>query len=202
MSTEMHDSAQRSLRGGKVFFVINVVFTIEVTFRQDKTYGKIHQAVPKHLKKIKVELMNNGPVEATFKVIRDFLHYKTGVYQHIAVEQIQGHAFRLLGWNYDWGDAGTFKILRGSDHLGIEGWITAGMPKLDNDPMDNSTPQPRVTNDNEITVAAGGIKSSHRPLVQYQYHRGLAMGPSRQPSYDRSSIISARRVSFILIGWK
>ena len=78
--------------------------------------------------------MNNGPVEATFKVIRDFLHYKTGVYQHIAVEQIQGHAFRLLGWNYDWGDAGTFKILRGSDHLGIEGWTTAGMPKLDNDP--------------------------------------------------------------------
>ena len=60
MSTEMHDSAQRSLRGGEVFFVINVGFTIEVTFRQDKTYGKIQQAVPKDLKKIKVELMNNN----------------------------------------------------------------------------------------------------------------------------------------------
>ena len=54
MSTEMHDSAQRSLRGGKVFFVINVGFTIEVTFRQAV------QAVPKDLKKIKVELMNNN----------------------------------------------------------------------------------------------------------------------------------------------
>ena len=112
------------------------------------------------------------------------MHYKSGVYQHLEGIEIGGHAVRLLGWgeengfpywlaanswNYDWGDAGTFKILRGSDHLGIEGWITAGMPKLDNDPMDNSTPQPRVTNDNEITVAAGGIKSSHRPLVQYQY---------------------------------
>ena len=53
----------------------------------------------------------------------------------LLVQALGGHAIRLLGWgveegtpywlvanswNYDWGDGGTFKILRGSDHCGIE----------------------------------------------------------------------------------
>lgn len=46
-------------------------------------------------------------------------------------------------WNYDWGDQGTFKILRGQvgqaihekyplvqDHCGIESGVVAGLPKL------------------------------------------------------------------------
>jgi len=33
-------------------------------------------------------------------------------------------------WNYDWGDNGTFKILRGKDHCGIESGVVAGLPKL------------------------------------------------------------------------
>jgi len=33
-------------------------------------------------------------------------------------------------WNYDWGDKGTFKILRGQDHCGIESGVVAGLPKL------------------------------------------------------------------------
>jgi len=33
-------------------------------------------------------------------------------------------------WNNDWGDKGTFKILRGQDHCGIESEIVAGIPKL------------------------------------------------------------------------
>merc|ERR1712062_801708 len=55
-----------------------------------------------------------------------------------------GHAIRILGWgeengtpywlvanswNYDWGDNGTFKILRGSDHCGIESSVVAGLPQ-------------------------------------------------------------------------
>lgn len=32
-------------------------------------------------------------------------------------------------WNTDWGDNGFFKILRGSDHCGIESEITAGLAK-------------------------------------------------------------------------
>ena len=53
----------------------------------------------------------------------------------LLIQALGGHAIRLLGWgveegtpywlvanswNYDWGDGGTFKILRGSDHCGIE----------------------------------------------------------------------------------
>ena len=79
--------------------------------------------------------MTNGPTEAAFTVFEDFPNYKSGVYQHIAGKPLGGHAIRLLGWgeengtpywlvanswNYDWGDGGTFKILRGSDHCGIE----------------------------------------------------------------------------------
>ena len=34
-------------------------------------------------------------------------------------------------WNSDWGDEdwGTFRILRGSDHCGIESGIVAGIPR-------------------------------------------------------------------------
>lgn len=32
---------------------------------------------------IKAELYKNGPVEASFAVYEDFLHYKSGVYQHV-----------------------------------------------------------------------------------------------------------------------
>ena len=92
-----------------------------------------------------MELMTNGPMEASFTVYEDFLHYKSGVYQHIDGKLMGGHAIRLLGWgeeagteywllanswNSDWGDlGGTFKILRGSDHCGIESGIVAGIPR-------------------------------------------------------------------------
>jgi cathepsin B len=32
-------------------------------------------------------------------------------------------------WNEDWGDKGTFKILRGKNHCGIEDEIVAGIPQ-------------------------------------------------------------------------
>ena len=62
----------------------------------------------------------------------------------IAPSILGGHAIRILGWgeengtpywlvanswNYDWGDKGTFKILRGSDHCGIESGVVAGLPQ-------------------------------------------------------------------------
>merc|ERR1712079_451330 len=70
---------------------------------------------------------------------------RSGVYQHTSGKPLGGHAIRLLGWgveedtpywlvanswNYDWGDKGTFKILRGSDHCGIESGVVAALPKL------------------------------------------------------------------------
>ena len=35
-------------------------------------------------------------------------------------------------WNYDWGSNGTFKILRGQDHCGIESNVVAGIPSKRN----------------------------------------------------------------------
>ena len=93
---------------------------------------------------IQAEIMKNGPVEVTMTVYSDFLNYKSGVYQHVKGEALGGHAVRMLGWgeeagvpywlvanswNYDWGNGGLFKILRGSDHCGIEDSVTAGLPK-------------------------------------------------------------------------
>ena len=65
----------------------------------------------------------------------------------LLVQALGGHAIRLLGWgveegtpywlvanswNYDWGNNGTFKILRGQDHCGIESNVVAGIPSKRN----------------------------------------------------------------------
>lgn len=65
------------------------------------------------------------------------------MYKHVVGKVLGGHAIRILGWgvennipywlvanswNYDWGQNGFFKILRGVDECGIEGQINAGIP--------------------------------------------------------------------------
>merc|ERR1712227_167692 len=117
----------------------------DVNYEQDKSYGQKSYSIKNDVKQIQVELMTNGPAEAAFTVFEDFVNYKSGVYQHVSGKALGGHAIRLLGWgeengtpywlvanswNYDWGDNGTFKILRGSDHCGIESGVVAGLPKM------------------------------------------------------------------------
>ena len=116
-------------------------------YKEDLTFGQKAYSVPPTEKDIMVELMTNGPVEAAFLVYPDFVNYKFGVYIHIErLDEVAlgGHAIRILGWgeengtpywhvanswNYDWGDKGTFKILRGEDHCGIESSVVAGLPQ-------------------------------------------------------------------------
>lgn len=91
------------------------------------------------------EIYTHGSVGADFEVYEDFINYKTGVYHHVKGSYLGGHAIKLIGWgvengakywiavnswNDGWGDNGTFKILRGSNHLGIEGDVVGGIPKL------------------------------------------------------------------------
>ena len=91
------------------------------------------------------EISTNGPVEAAFTVYEDFELYKSGVYQHVHGISLGGHAVKIVGygvengtpywriansWNETWGENGFFKILRGSNHCGIEDDIYAGLPKL------------------------------------------------------------------------
>jgi len=67
------------------------------------------------------------------------------VYHHVHGTPLGGHAVKILGWgvekdvpywlvanswNYDWGDGGFFKILRGHDECGIESQIVSGLPKV------------------------------------------------------------------------
>jgi len=99
----------------------------------------VYSVMPTDIEK---EIMMHGPVEAAFTVYQDFLTYKSGVYKHVKGPQLGGHAIKIMGWgvedgakywlvanswNEDWGDMGTFKILRGSDHCGIESGVVAGL---------------------------------------------------------------------------
>jgi cathepsin B len=123
----------------------NTAYT--VPFKKDKTFGLTSYSIRNSEKEIMSELMTNGPAEAAFSVFEDFVNYKSGVYQHVEGKYLGGHAVRIMGWgeekgtpywlvanswNYDWGLNGTFKILRGEDHCGIESSIVAGIPKVKN----------------------------------------------------------------------
>jgi len=114
-------------------------------YNKDLHYGRKAYSVAKNNKQLEMEIMKNGPVEAAFTVYSDFLLYKSGVYHHVTGEELGGHAVKIIGWgvesgtkywivanswNYDWGDGGFFKILRGVDECGIESSIAAGLPKL------------------------------------------------------------------------
>jgi len=92
------------------------------------------------------EIMANGPIEVAFTVYRDFLTYKSGVYETTSYDSLGGHAVKMTGWgetddgtkywvihnswNEQWGMEGKFWILRGADECGIEDDGTAGAPKL------------------------------------------------------------------------
>ena len=113
-------------------------------YKEDLTFGQEAYSVPPTEKDIMIELMTNGPAEGAFTVYSDFVNYKSGVYIHTTGSPLGGHAIRILGWgeengtpywlvanswNYDWGDKGTFKILRGEDHCDIESSVVAGLPQ-------------------------------------------------------------------------
>jgi len=85
------------------------------------------------------ELATNGPVESAFTVYADFVHYKSGVYEHTTGSMLGGHAVKIIGygtesgtdywlvqnsWTTSWGDGGFFKIKRGSS--GLDSGAVAG----------------------------------------------------------------------------
>jgi len=100
------------------------------------------------MEKMQRDIMANGPIEAAFWVFDDFMNYKSGVYQRTPGAEFEGgHAVRVYGWGVDeetglpywlianswgpnWGDHGSFKILRGSNECSIEDTVAAGRPLL------------------------------------------------------------------------
>ena len=115
------------------------------TVEEDLWYGENFYAMPRDELKIMTEIYENGSVEAAFSVYEDFVLYHEGVYQHVTGAYLGGHAIKIVGWgvengvkywqcinswNDNWGDKGTFKMLRGVNHLGIEDDAVAGIPKI------------------------------------------------------------------------
>ncbi|PAV58725.1 hypothetical protein WR25_17599 [Diploscapter pachys] len=115
-------------------------------FNADKYYGLVSYGVKNDEEAIMKELVTYGPVEVAFDVYEDFVHYKSGVYKHTVGELLGGHAVKLIGygvedgikywlivnsWGSDWGDNGTFKIIRGQNECNIESGVVAGIPKTD-----------------------------------------------------------------------
>ena len=92
------------------------------------------------------EIKSQGPVQAVMKVHTDLFLYHSGVYSltNLARERLAGyHAVTIVGWGQEgatpywtvlnswgveWGEAGTFRILRGSNECGIEESVLAAWP--------------------------------------------------------------------------
>ena len=112
-------------------------------YKSELSYGSNYYTISGE-ENIMQEIYENGSVEGSFKVYEDFVTYKSGVYQHVTGEALGGHAIKIIGWgvedgvkywlcvnswNEEWGDNGTFKILRGTNDCGIENKAYAGLPK-------------------------------------------------------------------------
>jgi len=116
-------------------------------YSKSKTYAAEAGSVTGH-DNLRAEISQNGPVEVAFSVYEDFLAYKSGVYQHVTGASHGGHAVKMIGWgsengtdywiianswNESWGEGGFFRILRGSNHCGIEDQGSFGTPAAKRD---------------------------------------------------------------------
>ncbi|XP_077991337.1 putative peptidase C1-like protein F26E4.3 [Glandiceps talaboti] len=107
-------------------------------------------------KDIQHEIMENGPVQATFQVKEDFFMYKRGVYQYTRLADshkraVGHHSVKIIGWGSEysyfgkelkywlcanswgtsWGENGYFKIARGENECGIESFVLGVWGKVD-----------------------------------------------------------------------
>ncbi|CAJ0594794.1 unnamed protein product [Cylicocyclus nassatus] len=120
-------------------------FRYRKDYEGDKIYASSSYWVNENETAIQKEIMANGPVQAAFRVYTDFMYYTSGVYMYKWGEEAGGHVIKIIGWgvengvkywlvanswNFDWGEEGYFKILRGSNECGIEEEVAAGMIKV------------------------------------------------------------------------
>eukprot|EP01017_Pseudomicrothorax_dubius_P028629 TRINITY_DN340_c0_g1_i2.p1 TRINITY_DN340_c0_g1~~TRINITY_DN340_c0_g1_i2.p1 ORF type:complete len:318 (-),score=101.35 TRINITY_DN340_c0_g1_i2:177-1103(-) len=78
---------------------------------------------------VKLDILNNGPVETWFAVYDDFFNYESGIYSPDSDFLMGYHAVEVIGWgvednvpywiaanswNESWGDKGYFKIQAGT----------------------------------------------------------------------------------------
>jgi len=90
------------------------------------------------------ELVEGGPIVASFEPKPDFMYYSGGVYKSVPSQRMEweqvDHAVLLVGygeengqkywtlqnsWGRDWGEDGFFRMARGTDESGIESIVVA-----------------------------------------------------------------------------
>lgn len=100
---------------------------------------------------IQHEIIQNGPVEASFDLYLDFVNTDGGsmnqkqVYNSRSGPSLGKQSVKIIGWGVEngtdywmvsstfgigWGNQGTAKFLRGVNHLGIESNVHAGIPNV------------------------------------------------------------------------
>uniref|UniRef100_A0A1I7UE39 Pept_C1 domain-containing protein n=1 Tax=Caenorhabditis tropicalis TaxID=1561998 RepID=A0A1I7UE39_9PELO len=115
-------------------------------YQKDKHFGtSAYKLVSKSVVAIQTEIYHNGPVEASFKVYKDFYQYESGVYHYVSGDLVGGHAVKIIGWGTEggedywlianswgtsFGEKGFFKMRRGTNECQIEGNVVAGVAKL------------------------------------------------------------------------
>jgi len=100
----------------------------------------LYDDIETRVKKMKTELITNGPIYVGFDVYEDFKLYKSGVYKHVIGEKIGSHAVRLIGyddltgswtiansWGVTWGEEGYFRIRMGSNECNLENEAWGGL---------------------------------------------------------------------------
>lgn len=70
-------------------------------FLKDKHFGASTYWVKQNVRQIQLEILRNGPVQASVQIYEDFLNYKSGVYQHVTGKYAGGHAVRIIGWGVE-----------------------------------------------------------------------------------------------------
>lgn len=115
-------------------------------YYEDKIYAKSAYLVVGE-EQFKAEISKNGPISASFTTYEDLKTYKTGIYAHTTGVARGGHAIRIVGygsekgqpywiiantWGDKWGEAGFFRMKRGTNEGGIETEGVAGVVELPN----------------------------------------------------------------------
>jgi cathepsin B len=95
-------------------------------------------------KEIMTELYHNGPMMVGLMIYEDFMNYGSGIYKHVAGDEMGGHAMKLLGyghdeqeglywelqnqWTEEWGEKGYVRVKAGE--IGIDSVAVSCMPDL------------------------------------------------------------------------
>ncbi|XP_038052225.1 cathepsin B-like [Patiria miniata] len=112
-----------------------------VPYEADKRKGSLYYNVGYTEADIQNEIMTYGPASVDMDLYEDLLTYRSGVYHHKSKNLLGNLAVKVIGWgvennqkywlcvnswNSEWGDKGTFKILRGTFECNFEVNVRAG----------------------------------------------------------------------------